>query len=97
MKAWELFKSSKNWCQHDFAQNVRGYPVESTGTAATRWCAAGAIRKIYNLNSTETMFENRKLIDYIENNTGFNEISTWNDNKHQRWNRVRDVLKKLDI
>ncbi len=97
MKAWQLFKSNKDWCRRAFAQTINGQDVTSSSGVAVRWCAAGAIRKVYSLNS-QVMFDMEiKLSHYVKQKTRFMQISAWNDSKHQRWNKVKAVLKRLDI
>lgn len=101
MKAWQLFKSRKEWCRGWFALNKEEMNVESNSIAAVRWCAIGALRKAYNYNdsnySTVYFDMERKLAGYVVLRTRFGDITKWNDHKNQRWNKVKAVLKKLDI
>ena len=97
MKAWQVFKSRKDWCRHDFAQDVNGLGVPPPANTAIRWCAAGAMRRVYEVDSPELRVQTEKLMQHIRTKTRFDHISTWNDNKHQRWNKVKAVLKRLDI
>ncbi len=95
MKAWQLFKSRKNWCQGTWATDKYGTHVTPESRDAVAVCAAGAIRRAYDFSFRYKI--EMKLHNYVVSKTQFNCIPAWNDHKNQRWNRVKAVLKKLDI
>ncbi len=97
MKAWKLFKSSKNWCQGTYAVNSHGRNVDYYSTDAVAFDATGAIRRVYKNNSSTEYGLGIKLLDYVSLKTRFDTIPKWNDHKNQRWKKVKAVLKKLNI
>ncbi len=97
MKAWQLLKSNKNWCRGNFARDNGGMGVPPDDPTAFSFCAVGALRKIYTEGTMAYFYMDRKLREYIVLKTQFKGTTSWNDHKNQRWNRVKEVLKKLDI
>jgi hypothetical protein len=97
MKAWQLFKSKKNWCQHNFARDKNGMGVDSADSTAVSFCAIGALRKIYGEGSEVYFTKSIRLNDYIADKTIFSGPTGWNDSVNQRWGHVKAVLKGLNL
>ncbi len=97
MKAWKLFKSKENWCKGWFALSKEKMNVSANSPDAIKWCAVGALRKAYNQDTLVYFEMERKLHNYVDLKTRFDEIAKWNDHENQRWGRVKAVLKRLDI
>jgi hypothetical protein len=47
MKAYELLNSPYAWCQETPAEAAQGNKVYALDPRAVRWCALGAIEKVY--------------------------------------------------
>ncbi len=97
MKAWQLFKSRKNWCQGTYARDKNGMEVDSQDSTAVSFCATGALRKIYGENTNGYFNKEMLLHNYIGSNTRFFSSIGWNDHENQRWGRVKAMLKRLDV
>ncbi len=97
MKAWQLFKSRKNWCQGNFSRDKNGMGVDSQHSTAVSFCAIGALRKIYGEGTNDYFNKCMLLCNYVESNTHFLNPTGWNDHENQRWGRVKAVLKRLDV
>ncbi len=97
MKAWQLFKSKENWCRGRYAQDKNGNGVGSQDSTAVTFCAVGALRKVYK-EGTQAYHDKCILLDdYITSKTLYIGTTAWNDDKTQRWSKVKAVLKRLDI
>ncbi len=95
MKAWQVFKSRKNWTRGALARDKDGMPVKPRDPSATCFCAGGAIMKVYGEDILQDAFCG--LLDYVNRNTKFSGVPGWNDHSSQRWGKVKAVLKKLNI
>lgn len=97
MKAWQLFKNRKNWCQGSWARDKAGMTVHTDDSEAVTFCAVGAMRKVYKEGTVRFGRMEQKLRSWVVYNTRFEGTAIWNDDENQRWGRVRAVLKKLNI
>jgi hypothetical protein len=47
MKTHELLTSAEMWCQESPAKDAHGNKLEANDPRAAKWCALGAIQKLY--------------------------------------------------
>ncbi len=97
MKAWQLFKNRKNWCQGSWGRDKNGMTVYTDDPCAVTFCAVGAMRKVYKEGTGIYARMDWKLRHYVMSNTQYEGIAAWNDHKNQRWGKVKAVMKKLNI
>jgi len=94
MRAWQLLKTKKQWCQGAFAMDKDGFGVSLKSRKRVRFCVWGAIKHCYvrNPSKYEEVFErfNKKL-------GNGRSIVDWNDNPKRKFSEVKALLKKLDI
>jgi len=57
MKAYELLGSSNAWCQESPGEDAHGNKVDALDPEATKWCALGAIQKVYPPVQWEEMMD----------------------------------------
>ena len=96
-KAWQILSSSKKWVRGHFAKDKDGMSVDPSDRTAVCFCAAGALMRAYGEGSNKYESAAMRLRDHIVTNTIWAGIPSWNDHQEQRWDRVRAVLKRLDI
>jgi len=90
MKAWQLLRTKKQWCQHSNAIDKTGEPVNPRHKTAVSWCANGAIYKCYPVGWSHI---EQKLLAALFHWS----IDFWNDRPDRKFSQVKAVLKKLDI
>ncbi len=97
MKAWQLLKSKKQWSQGGYAVDLMGIVCNPEENHAVKWCALGAIIKVYG-GHTQKMNDKRiTLSHYVHSQTRFLGTAAWNDDKNQRFKQVKAVLRRLGI
>ena len=92
MKAWELLRTKKQWCQGTSARTETGGTTNSQNPDAASWCILGAISKCYGHDQdyeAQTFLFRRK--------SRIKSMSIWNDNPQRKFSEVKALLKKLDI
>jgi hypothetical protein len=58
MKAYELLNSPDAWCQESPAEAAQGKKVYPLDPRAVKWCALGAIQKVYPPTQWEEAMDN---------------------------------------
>ena len=53
MKAHELLSSLETWCQESPAKDLHGDKLQAFDPQAVKWCALGAIQKLYRSSPWE--------------------------------------------
>ena len=105
MKAYELLGSSNAWCQESPGEDARGNKVDALDPEATKWCALGAIQKVYPPVQWEEMMD-RLLRALSVSETGVAQLTKsdkacclmeWNDDSRSSFSDIREALNRADI
>jgi hypothetical protein len=105
MKAYELLHSPRAWCQGSPARNSEGTKVQAFDPSAVRWCALGAIQKIYPKWQWEEKMD-RLLRALSVSESGLASLTTadkmcclmeWNDGSGCSFTEVREILLAADL
>jgi hypothetical protein len=105
MKAHELLDSPDAWCQESPAENRRGHKLQALDPRAVRWCALGAIQRVYPPSEWgEGMDRLLRALSISEQGLAHMTQSDkacclmeWNDDRHCSFVEVREVLFCADI
>lgn len=57
LKAWQLIKTKNRWCKSDFAQTKEGLFTRPTEQDAYKFCARGAMRRVYDNTETNDAYK----------------------------------------
>jgi hypothetical protein len=105
MKAHELLSSPEAWCQESPAEDALGNKVSADHPQAVKWCALGAIQKLYPpLQWEEAMDRILRALSVSEK--GIVQLSKsdkacclmeWNDNRSSSFQEIREVLLEADL
>ena len=90
MKAWQLLKTKKQWCQEANAKTAMGSYVSAHSKFAAQWCLLGALAKCYGEEGYLKPF--KKCSPHMAGNPVI-----WNDSPTRKFSEVKALLKKLDI
>jgi hypothetical protein len=105
MKAYELLGSSNAWCQESPGEDAHGNKVDALDPEATKWCALGAIQKVYPPVQWEEMMD-RLLRALSVSETGVAQLTKsdkacclmeWNDDSRSSFSDIREALNRADI
>jgi hypothetical protein len=105
MKAHELLDSPEAWCQESPAKNGRGHKLQALDPRAVKWCALGAIQKVYPPWLWEEGID-RLLRALSVSEQGLAQMTQtdkaccvmeWNDDRGSSFLEVREVLFGADI
>jgi hypothetical protein len=105
MKAYELLNSPDAWCQESPAEAAQGNKVYALDPRAVKWCALGAIDKIYPPAQREEAMDrvlralsvSEKGIARLNKSDKACCIMEWNDDQWTSFRDIREVLKKADV
>jgi len=92
MKAWQLLRTKKQWCQGAYARDEFNHPVSFISENAVSWCVGSAIDKCY----TRTVHQQHSRIKLF-NALGKQSLTEWNDAPARKFSEVKALLKKFDI
>jgi hypothetical protein len=97
MKAWELLSKRGAWCQGEFGIDKDGDAVyEDYIDKAVKFCAAGALLKVYGDEKGRKMIGKARN-HLIEKNSEWTMLSDWNDDKERKKHQVVALFKELDL
>jgi hypothetical protein len=105
MKAHELLDSPDAWCQESPAKNGRGHKLQALDPKAVKWCALGAIQKVYPPSQWGEEMD-RLLRALSVSEQGLAQMAPsdkaccvmeWNDDQRCSFLEVREVLFGADI
>jgi hypothetical protein len=105
MKAHELLKSQDFWCQESPAEDAQGNKVQALDLKAVKWCALGAIQKLY------PPFQWEEVMDHVLRALSVSEqgivrltksekaccLMEWNDDPRCSFLEIQEVLNSADI
>jgi len=105
MKAHELFTSSHTWCKESPAEDSQGNKLEALNARAVKWCALGAIQKVYSPSQwTDVMDALLRGLSVSEGGLAqMNRsdkacsIMEWNDDPQSSFEEIKDTLLSCDI
>ena len=105
MKAYELLNSPDIWCQESPAKAAQGNKVYALDPRAVKWCALGAIQKVYPPAEWEEAMDNvlralcvsEKGIAQMTKSDKQCCLMEWNDDRGTSFGDIREVLKKAGI
>lgn len=105
MKAHELLSSPDTWCQESPAVDADGNKVPAFHPEAVKWCALGAIQKVYPaLQWEEAMDRLLRALSFSEK--GIEQLSKsdkaccvmeWNDESQSSFEEIRELLMEADV
>ena len=105
MKAHELLTSSEAWCQESPAEDLHGNKLQAFDPRAAKWCALGAIQKVYlPLEWEEAMDRLLRVLSISEQGLAQMTKSDkacclmeWNDDPQSTFEEIRNMLLSADI
>lgn len=98
MSIVEILKKARTllasgWCRNWLAKNKSGVPVDAQNEEAIRFCARGAILKVFGINSTLNMTEDQyNAEEAVVENTKYLNIVEFNNSCKDK----RQVLRAFD-
>lgn len=92
MKAWQLIQKRSSWIKHYWAKNSIGNTVDPESVRACKWCAQGAIRRVYKSDS-EILSAEAKLLRFLRRRW----ITNWNDAPERTHAQVIEAMRKADV
>jgi hypothetical protein len=105
MKAHELLKSPETWCQESPAEDRRGNKLQALDPQAVKWCALGAIQKVYPRSQwAEAMDRLLRALSVSEH--GLAQMTNsdkacclieWNDDCQSSFLEIKEILFQADI
>jgi hypothetical protein len=105
MKAHELLNSPEIWCQESPAEDPLGNKLQAFDPRAVKWCALGAIQKVYTPSQLEEAMD-RLLRALSVSEQGLAQMTKsdkmcclmeWNDDRRSSFHEVREILLSADI
>jgi hypothetical protein len=105
MKTLDLLDSPETWCQEAPGKDAQGNKVSAFDPRAVKWCALGAIQKIYHPSRWEEKMD-RLLRALSVSEAAIVELTKtdkacylmeWNDEAGRSFDDVREVLDAADI
>jgi hypothetical protein len=105
MKAYELLNSPDLWCQESPAETAQGNKAPALDPGAVKWCALGAIQKVYPPGQWEeamdsvlrTLSVSEKGIARMTNSDKVCCLMEWNDDRGTLFREIQEVLKEADV
>ena len=105
MKAHELLSSPDAWCQESPGKDAEGNKVYALDPKAMKWCALGAIQKIYPPVQWEEMMDrllrvlsvSEKGIAQLTKSDKACSLMEWNDDPRYSFPDIREALRRADI
>jgi hypothetical protein len=105
MKAYELLNSSEAWCQETPAETAQRHKVYASDPRAVKWCALGAIEKVYSPARREeamdsvlrTLCVSEKGIARLTKTDKACCLMEWNDDPGMSFRDIQEVLKEADV
>jgi hypothetical protein len=105
MKAYELLNSKKAWCRESPAEDQAGNKLQAFDSRAVRWCALGAIQKVYPSSQWG------QAMDRLLRTLSFSEwglaqmnksdkacsIMEWNDDRQSSYLEIEEVLLSANV
>ena len=105
MKAHQLLNSPDIWCQESPAEDARGNRVPAFHPQAVKWCALGALQKVYPpLEWEGAMDRILRALSVSENGIGqlsksdkACSLMEWNDHQNSSFRDIREILSEADV
>jgi hypothetical protein len=105
MKAHDLLSSPKAWCRESPGQDARGNKVSALDPKAVKWCALGAIQRVYHPLQWEEMMDRllRALNVSEQGIAGLTKsdkacsLMEWNDDSEHSFRDIREALDAAGI
>jgi len=105
MKAYALLNSPDVWCQESPAEAPQGNRVPALDPRAVKWCALGAIQKVYPAAQWEEAMDcvlralsvSEKGIARLTESDKACCLMEWNDDRGTSFGDIQEVLKKADV
>jgi hypothetical protein len=105
MKAYELLSSPEAWCRESSGKDPHGKKLQAFDPRAVKWCALGAIQKVYPPLQWGEMMD-RLLRALSVSERGLAQMTKsdkacclmeWNDDRRTTFQEVKDALLSADI
>ena len=105
MKAHELFTSSQRWCKESPAEDSQGNKLEALNARAVKWCALGAIQKVYSPSKWSEVMDallrglsvSEGGLAQMNRSDKACSIMEWNDDPQCSFEEIKDTLLSCDI
>ena len=88
-RAWKLIASPDRWTKGAIGRDVYGERCGADSAYSVRWCAIGALLKVYGYALTKEAL--RKLESTIDG------VAKWNDAAERKHVEVVELLKERDL
>ena len=105
MKAHQLLSSREMWCKESPAEDSQGNKLQPFDPRAVKWCALGAIQKVYppadwgqamDCLLLGLSYSDRGLAQMNKSDKALS-IMEWNDDQESSFNEIREVLVEIDL
>lgn len=105
MKAHELINSADVWCREAPAKDRMGNKVQALDSRAEKWCALGAVEKVYPREQWESVM-NGLLRALSVSEEGLAKMTAadkacclieWNDEPESSFLEIRETLLSADV
>lgn len=83
-RAWKLIAAPERWSQNSYARDAQGSGCLADSERAVRWCAGGAIKKVYGNGLWFFMQGRDKLV-------AFNDAPGRKHSEVMKWLKERDL------
>ena len=105
MKAHELLTSSQRWCKESPAEDSQGNKLEALNARAVKWCALGAIQKVYSPSQWSEVMDallrglsvSEGGLAQMNRSDKACSIMEWNDDPQSSFEEIKDTLLSCDI
>jgi hypothetical protein len=105
MKAHQLLSSSAIWCQESPAEDARGNQVSAFHPQAVKWCALGALQRVYPPWEWEAAMDrllralsvSDKGIEQLSKSDKACSLMEWNDDRNSSFRDIREILFEADV
>jgi alkylhydroperoxidase family enzyme len=105
MKAYELLNSAGAWCQESPGETAQSKKVYAFDPSAVKWCALGAIEKVYSPAQWEQAMDSvlralgvsEKGLAQLRKSDKACCIMEWNDDRWTSFRDIQEVLKKANV
>jgi hypothetical protein len=105
MKAYQLLSSPEAWCKESPGKDAQGNKVAALDPKAVKWCALGAIQRVYDpLQWEEIMDRLLRALSVSEwGMAGLTKsdkaccLMEWNDDPEHSFRDIREALDVADI
>jgi hypothetical protein len=105
MKAHELLNSPETWCRESPAEDSHGNKLQAFDPRAVKWCALGAIQKVYPSwkwgEAMDCLLRTLSISEcglaHMNKSDKACSIMEWNDDRQTSYLEIKELLSNADI